>query len=1449
MIEDESGVLMERNFTKHYIKSFIIFFFFFLEGVSVSLMGQQTQSPGIDSVVVTFNNTPTKFSVVKAPLKYNKAFAMSFQEDDALSDIYKLIYPVFQGTNGNPGLYYTDGCGHQITFKMSSAIFIFGANGSDILNPNDPYHDPSKLTWPELKTLYQNHWGIDNHGLFDNPDVSSPEIINYAFQRTKSYTRRKISDSMSVKSFVIPNNVVNFVDYLKRNHYHSAINQGQDNTWIGYGKNGFNVESDTINWLKPVKLFRDFSYSGFKTMADTLYQASLRGEHRWYLSGMHQMPGSFLTDMKSIYQTYGAPGLDDILITNDDDLLDYFAVKQATQVHENLKGNRLVITFSGNVPVDLLHYDMTLNVTGNEKIQNIQIFGATHSSYHGVNADTALINFSWNGRKYQTTEYLADSFSTLAVQTQSQYHALVAMDYVLQMPKGDKEVQLRKELCSMDQSGWHQGYDAGFCGFPDLGNDTTICSGSTITFKGPANMQSYQWLAGDSLFSQADSVKVQPKVSTQYFLTVKNLQGQMETDSVWVYVSPAPQVDLGNDTILLSEDTLTFSAPSGLQYDYLWSNGDTTPTLTLETKWDSVYKISVKVTNQAGCTGHDSVRVTLPPKDSVPEVVAFQDSVLLCNGDSVVLKASSNTKSLTWSWSWHHTNTDSDSLIFVPDHSEKVYVNACNQYGCSAKDSIFVTFAVPPKVQMSPDTSICLGDRILLHATGGKSIRWSDLSGTISSQDTLEANPLKTTVYSVKTWNQKGCVSTDSVKVEVNPNPETLLIYDSNRVCQGSVITLMATGADSYHWFPLDTIVSQLDVMVDDTTKIRLIGSNQFGCTTSDSVVLYPLSLPKTRILYDTNKVCQGKLITLKASGADNYQWSPHVDSSRNFQVMVNDTMKIKLIGTAKDGCIVSDSVTLFPLKLPKTKIIYDTNKVCQGMKITLAASGADSYLWLPAGNSNPTFPVMVSDTVKINLTGNNQNGCVASDSVTLYPLPLPKTKIIYDTNKVCRGTTVNLSASGADNYSWSPGDNSNPTFPVTVNDTLRIKLTGTNQDGCVVSDSVQLYPLSVPSTKILFDTNYVCQGTLTHLTASGADRYLWLPNQKTRSDLPVIVNDTLKIILKGFSSEGCTTDDSVELYPLSQPKTKIIYSAGSVCQGTLVNLKASGADSYQWFPMDSTGSQLSLKLKQPIKIRLVGFNNSGCSSKDSLELTPFPVPKVDFSGLSPFYCMNELPVTLNGSPAGGVFSGAGMQGDVFSPSNAGKGFHDIVYTFTTDHGCTSKSTKRTLISGPVPTIKLSPADTTLKEGGSVDYDAGPGFTHYYWTTGDTTRKIEVDYAKAFSEIDTIRVEGLVDNCVSVGSAVVRFSQISGIPKNKIKMTTAFPNPNDGQFYINYNRKEAAFVIKVYDFSGKVVLEKKHHGLNPDGRIQFNLQGLQSGIYFVSLYFKSEVIVAKVIIR
>ena len=59
-----------------------------------------------------------------------------------------------------------------------------------------------------------------------------------------------------------------------------------------------------------------------------------------------------------------------------------------------------------------------------------------------------------------------------------------------------------------------------------------------------------------------------------------------------------------------------------------------------------------------------------------------------------------------------------------------------------------------------------------------------------------------------------------------------------------------------------------------------------------------------------------------------------------------------------------------------------------------------------------------------------------------------------------------------------------------------------------------------------------------------------------------------------------------------------------------------------------------------------------------NLQTTP-----VSFTGLSAVYCSNALPATLTGIPAGGVFSGPGISGNVFDPSVAGGGTHSIKYS------------------------------------------------------------------------------------------------------------------------------------------------------------------------------------------
>jgi len=62
-----------------------------------NMPAQSPQPVKVDSVVVLFYNHPDSVTVNKTPLKYNKAFAMSFQEDDSHVDIYNTAYPLFEG--------------------------------------------------------------------------------------------------------------------------------------------------------------------------------------------------------------------------------------------------------------------------------------------------------------------------------------------------------------------------------------------------------------------------------------------------------------------------------------------------------------------------------------------------------------------------------------------------------------------------------------------------------------------------------------------------------------------------------------------------------------------------------------------------------------------------------------------------------------------------------------------------------------------------------------------------------------------------------------------------------------------------------------------------------------------------------------------------------------------------------------------------------------------------------------------------------------------------------------------------------------------------------------------------------------------------------------------------------------------------------------------------------
>lgn len=69
--------------------------------------------------------------------------------------------------------------------------------------------------------------------------------------------------------------------------------------------------------------------------------------------------------------------------------------------------------------------------------------------------------------------------------------------------------------------------------------------------------------------------------------------------------------------------------------------------------------------------------------------------------------------------------------------------------------------------------------------------------------------------------------------------------------------------------------------------------------------------------------------------------------------------------------------------------------------------------------------------------------------------------------------------------------------------------------------------------------------------------------------------------------------------------------------------------------------------------------------------LTPCISPDpVSFTGLNSSYTTSDGPVTLSGTPSGGVFIGPGVTGNTFSPAVAGEGTHSISYTYLDGNNC-----------------------------------------------------------------------------------------------------------------------------------------------------------------------------------
>ncbi len=276
------------------------------------------------------------------------------------------------------------------------------------------------------------------------------------------------------------------------------------------------------------------------------------------------------------------------------------------------------------------------------------------------------------------------------------------------------------------------------------------------------------------------------------------VDGLMDSVRNGVYVFLKPDIELGNDTTLCEGDPLVLDAGNDFE-TYLWSNGDTTRTTTVFTAGD----YWCYVTNGPGCGKSDTISVVALPK---PQLDLGSD-VSLCEGGFYTIDAGPGYASYLWP-------NGSTQQTFSVESSGTYWCEVTNDVGCSARDSVTITFFQRPTADAGPVQTIDQGQTTVLDgsASGGLppySFEWQP-AGLLEQNDIAAPTTLPIiapTWFTLTVTDSRDCISeTDDVLINLSGSTLWALpTAEPDIIClgQSTQITAYASGGGleyTYEW-------------------------------------------------------------------------------------------------------------------------------------------------------------------------------------------------------------------------------------------------------------------------------------------------------------------------------------------------------------------------------------------------------------------------------------------------------------------------------------------------------------------------------------------------------------------------------------------------------------------------------------------------------------------------
>jgi gliding motility-associated-like protein len=759
--------------------------------------------------------------------------------------------------------------------------------------------------------------------------------------------------------------------------------------------------------------------------------------------------------------------------------------------------------------------------------------------------------------------------------------------------------------------------------------------------------------------------------ATSKMITVDNRKGKLLTNT---------NLTCKLDAVNFSVDSLDFNGVNNYQWSF--GNGDSYSTQTATTSYRYTqpgnYVASVITSYGNGCIDTLYANANVVVYGPKANFSTLTNSVV-CSNTQVAFVDSSVTDGqhniTNWSWSFGDGNSFNSNTSGNANHSYiiggsmTVILKVTDSYGCV--DSLIKPNAVNVAKAIAnfsqSDTNICpnyhvtfnnasVGSNLAYHWNFGNGITSNDQSPTITY---VNEGAYTVTLYAQDPY---GCndtlIKVNTVKV-YRPQAH-FVMSDSFAVCPPLLVNMTnnSTNTASSSWYFGDGSAANIAepshlYTYPGNYTVKLVAMNNGGCTDSvtrqvkilgptgtfsytPTIGCLPLQANFTSITQNTveliwdfnngvTQVSNGSTGSYAYTLMGDYIPKMILKDAQGCQVAIPgaDTIHVKSI-TAQlmaSQTTVCDSAFVVFTNTSNTNDVITQHKWSFGDGIT-------------SNQSQPTHQYAVNGQYNVKLSVQTQAGC--KDSITINKMvkvvPKPKIRLTADSS-VCKNSALQFGATwlNADtasivwNWNFGNGNTSNvqnpPAQVYTQAGNAVLQLISTSSNGCADTLTKNVAVRNLPVVNAGADVT-ICRNQSVTLQATGAGLYNWgmyttLSCVTCASPVAHPLTDVVYTVT-GSNAFGCTATDSI-LVKVQQPLKLNVIKADTLCLGNTSKIKASGTDTYTWFPTLYIDNPAAAEVNiRPAKdtlmtYRLIGGDNNNCFKDTAIvRVKAYPMPKME---------------------------------------------------------------------------------------------------------------------------------------------------------------------------------------------------------------------------------------------